>query len=210
MSKFIMVFTFFVVAVHAKGQKKIPFPVVNRPPIPCAEGGELVADYRISNDHPMVYISFIGRGKALNPLDTHLLEVGDNRQSKEDGKDYWFRLVNNSVWAISITTYGNAIGKKREMVKLPDGKFAFSVSDGLEVAIFYKIQRSDGRRIAINLGIDMFSTSWIPPGRSILFSVPRKIFRKDRELIVNFGFEWEKGQYSAPSHQVRLTTLALP
>lgn len=90
----------------ASGQARPPFPLVERPPVPCDTTGSPQADYRLSKDNPAVFISFERVGPALDPLAAHLFESGNAKISQGVGSDFWLRLRNNSVWAISLRTYG--------------------------------------------------------------------------------------------------------
>lgn len=100
------------------------------------------------------------------------------------------------------------------MIALPDGSFRFAVADGMEVAVAFDLRREDGRHIPLAPGIDFFSTSWLPPGRSLLFSVPRKALTKGRVVEVAYAYEWESGQRFSfnvePLHHVEFWAYRLP
>jgi hypothetical protein len=167
--------------------------------IPASDG-----DIRLSKDQPAIYITFEGRGKAINPMHSHLAETGETSKSKERGEDYWLRLHNNSRWAILFPTWSLYIGKKVSPYRLSDGHSVLGLSDGMEVNAMYQVVEDDGR--IVPYGGDSHSESWLPPGRSVIFSVSREHLSKGRSIYVYFNYEWESGQvYSnnlEPEHRV--------
>jgi hypothetical protein len=161
-------------------------------------------DIRISKEHPAIYITFERRGKAINPMESRMAETGEASKSKEKGDDYWLRLHNNSRWAILFPTWSLYFGKKVSPYRLPDGKSILGLSDGMEVNTKYQVVEDDGR--VVPYGGDSYSQSWLPPGRSVIFSVTRAHLSKGRSIYVYFNYEWESGQvYSnnlEPEHRV--------
>lgn len=161
------------------------------------------ADIRISKDHPSIYITFEKRGKAVNPMDSRLAETGQPSKSKEKGDDIWLRLHNNSRWAILFPTWSLYIGKNVSPYRLSDGKSVLGLADDTEVNAKYQVVEDDGKILAY--GGDSYSQSWLPPGRSVIFSVNREHLSKGRSIYVYFNYEWESGQvYSnnlSPEHR---------
>jgi hypothetical protein len=161
------------------------------------------SDIRISKEHPAIYITFERRGKAINPMKSRMAETGETSKSKEKGEDYWLRLHNNSRWAILFPTWSLYFGKKVPPYRLSDGKSILGLSDGMEVNTKYQVVEDDGR--VVPYGGDSYSQSWLPPGRSVIFSVSREHLSKGRSIYVYFNYEWESGQvYSnnlAPEHR---------
>jgi hypothetical protein len=53
---------------------------------------------------------------------------------------------------------------------------------------------------------DMYSESWLPSGRSILFSVPREQMVGNFTIYLSFNYEWEYGERTfrpdEPQHRV--------
>ncbi|MGB9181719.1 MAG: hypothetical protein WCB68_20985 [Pyrinomonadaceae bacterium] len=150
------------------------------------------SDIRLSKDHPAIYITFERRGKAINIMDSRLAETGETSKSKEKGEDIWLRLHNNSRWAILFPTWSLYFGKKVSLVRLSDGKSVLGLSDGMEVNAKYQVVEDDGR--VVPYGGDSYSESWLPPGRSIIFSVSREHLSKRRSIYIYFNYEWENGQ----------------
>jgi hypothetical protein len=158
---------------------------------------------RISKDHPAIYITFERRGKAINPMDSRLAETGENSKSKEKGEDYWLRLHNNSRWAILFPTWSLYVGKKVSPFRLSDGGSILGLSDSMEVNALYTVVEDDGR--VVPYGGDSYSQSWLPPERSVIFSVSREHLSKGRSIYIYFNYEWERGEvYSnnlSPEHR---------
>jgi hypothetical protein len=158
---------------------------------------------RISQDHPAIYITFERRGKAVNPMDSRLAETGGISKSKERGEDYWLRFHNNSRWAILFPTWSLYVGKRISLVRLSDGGSVLGLSEGMEVNARYTVVEDDGR--IVPYGGDSYSQSWLPPGRSIIFSVSREHLSKGRSIYIYFNYEWERGEvYSnnlSPEHR---------
>jgi hypothetical protein len=161
------------------------------------------SDVRISKDKPGIYITFERLGKAINPMDARMAETGESSKSKEKGNDVWLRLHNNTRWAIGFPTLSLYLGKKLSPYRLPNGRNSFGLGDGMEVNVVYRVLESDGR--VVPYGSDNSSSSLLPPGRSIIFSVRRDHLSKGRSIYVEFEYEWEFGQvYSnnlAPVHR---------
>jgi hypothetical protein len=161
-------------------------------------------DIRLSKDHPAIYITFERRGRAINPMDSRLAETGETSKSQEKGEDFWLRLHNNSRWAILFPTWSFYLGKMVSPYRLSIGKSILGLSDGMEVNAKYHVEEDDGKLVPY--GGDTYSQSWLPPGRSIIFSVSREHLSKGRSIYVYFNYEWESGQvYSnnlAPEHRV--------
>jgi len=145
-----------------------------------------------SKEYPIVYITFERFGKAINPMDTRMAETGEPSKSKEKGEDVWLRLHNNSQWAITFATDSMYLGKRISPYRSSDGSSILGLNDGTEVSIQYQIEEEDGRRVPY--GSDMSFASWLPPGRSVLFSVRRDHLSKNRSIFISFNYEWEKGQ----------------
>lgn len=160
-------------------------------------------DIRISKDHPAIYLTFERRGKAINPMGSRLAEAGETSKSKEKGEDYWLRLHNNSRWAILFPTWSLYVGKRVSPIRLSDGGSVLGLSDDMEVNARYTVVEDDSR--IVPYGGDSYSQSWLPPGRSVIFSVSREHLLKGRSIYIYFNYEWERGEvYSnnlSPEHR---------
>src|SRR6266446_3324711 len=76
-------------------------------------------DVRIDKNNPGVYLTFERLGKAVNPLDTRLMEPSNGSKAKDKGDDVWLRLHNNTCWSIQLLTFSMYLPKERK----PNEKF---------------------------------------------------------------------------------------
>ncbi len=163
-------------------------------------------DARIDKDRPGVYLTFDHFGKAVNPLDMRFIEPIDASNSKQPGKDVWLRLHNNMRWPIQILTFSMYLPKRRAGEKPADWiRRARYLANDTEIGVDYHVQEKDGR--CQPSPFDSFSVSRIPPGVSVIFSVPRETLSTDRSIFVNFNYEWEEDESNStrpnePEHRV--------
>ena len=150
-------------------------------------------DARIEKGKPSVYISFERFAKAINPLETRMIEPSGTGKSKEKGNDVWLRLHNNTCWPIQLTTLSSYLPKERK----PNEKLIDYLKRGLylendsEISLFYVVEEKDGRRV--RSFIDSFFSSRLPAGVSVLFSVAREdlSIAKERSIFVSYNYPWE-------------------
>lgn len=171
-------------------------------------------DVHISKDHPTVYITFERFGKAINPLDLPLAETSETSRSKAKGNDIWLRLHNNTRWAIRFITWSMYMGKGASPKERLTGEgSSFKLSDGMEVSLAYGVDEPDGRSVRYTV-IDNYTHSWLPPDRSVIFSVSRPHLSKGRTIYVGFNYEWESERAYAegnePAHLARFYGNNLP
>jgi hypothetical protein len=163
-------------------------------------------DARIDKNNPGVYLTFERLGKAVNPLDTRLMEPSDASNSKQKGSDVWLRLHNNTCWPIQLLTFSMYLPKKRPDERPADWiKRARYLENNTEISIAYDVQEKDGRRHFSPF--DSFSVSRIPSGASVIFSVAREDLSKERSIFVDFNYEWEEDERGStrtnePQHRV--------
>jgi hypothetical protein len=152
---------------------------------------------------PIIYLSFEKFGEAIDPLAEREAEAGESSRSKKKGRDVWLRLHNNSKFAISFRTDSLYLGKRVSTYQFSDGSKILSLVNDAEVSMQYNVEEKDGRAVPHNL--DSSWTSWLAPGRSVLFSVRRDHLSNGRMIYVDFNYDWEKGDvYSnnlAPVHR---------
>ena len=146
-------------------------------------------DVRILKDHPAVYITFERFGKSVDIINARIAESGEASKPIEKGEDIRLRLHNNTRWAIEFPTWSMYIGKKDSLYRLSDGSNVFGLNDDQQVNVLYRVLESDGRYVPY--GGDSFSHSWLPPGRSIIFSVNRNHLSNSRSIYVLFNYERE-------------------
>jgi hypothetical protein len=151
-----------------------------------------------------VYLTFERFGKALDPSQSRIAETQvATSESKKKGNDVWLRLHNNTRWSIAFRTWSYYFGKITKPYRPGEGS-SFRLTDGMEVNTIYAVIESDGRRVPASS--DTYNVSWLPPGRSVIFSVRREDLLHDRFIYVGFNYEWEMKDKSPgngePSHRV--------
>jgi hypothetical protein len=106
---------------------------------------------------------------------------------RAEGDLVWFRLRNNSRWAINLRIENP--GSTLVSLQLANGRMVNALADAAIVSPEYIIEQPD------SVGAGQYwctsSPSWIAPSSSILFSVPRQDFRLASRLSVRFSYEWE-------------------
>jgi hypothetical protein len=164
-------------------------------------------DVRIDKTNPGVYLTFERLGKAVNPLDTRLMEPSDTAKSKQKGSDVWLRLHNNTCWTIQILTFSMYLPKRKLDEKPIDWiKRAGYLENGAEISLDYDVEEKDGQRHFSPF--DSFSVSRIPPGVSVIFSVAREDLSNERSIFIDFNYSWEVDERGStrtnePQHRVR-------
>jgi len=166
----------------------------------------------LSEDKPRVYITFEREGGA-KPATTRLASTGASKEEPDEQADestqaVWLRLNNNTRWAINFPTESLYIGPKTIPMRLCNGRGALGLSTGMEVNARYEVEaisgyesvRTSNGGITINSPrdvpklpminrSDVFSTSWLPAGGSVIFTVPREHLGKRLAIYINFNYE---------------------
>lgn len=163
-----------------------------------------------------IFVTFAGYGQVLNPLDQRMGESGEAKREISikagPNSDVWLRLHNNTRWAITFRTNSMYIGRKPELYKRMDGKSVPALGEDMQISIQYGLAEENGTPIPS--GIDMAWVSLLPPGRSILFSVPRDALNLRRKVYVEFRYEWEDDpsslSQSRVEHRVVVDSYILP
>ena len=109
----------------------------------------------------------------------------------------WLRLRNNSHWAISFRTENQAA-----IVvpwRLSDGRLVNALADGLPVTPEYVIENVTDHGRAESWCTS--AHSWLAPGVSAIFSIPREYMKPVGRLKISFTYEWE-GPGKEPEHRV--------
>jgi hypothetical protein len=114
----------------------------------------------------------------------------------------WLRLHNDTKWAISFRTEQPYDGAGATAFALGDGRVVYGLADNLEVAPEYFIEHATDRVTTVGRGWCTSVASWLPPGRSVLFSFPRESIKPWEQLYVRFTYEWEQSE-NEPEHQVK-------
>jgi hypothetical protein len=128
----------------------------------------------VDANKPAVFISFLHSGE-VEPLETGV------------GNRYlWFRLTNNSRWAIWLKMSG-----------VPK-----SYGDA---GLFYTIESKEDGKIKIDSRCHVCSVNPVRASGSVVFSIPADYASKDVRLRIEYSFAWERdkemegGSYSAHS-----------
>jgi hypothetical protein len=170
--------------------------------VPC----DASKDARIDKTNPGVYLTFERLGKAINPLDTRLMEPSTTSNTKQKGDDVWLRLHNNTCWTIQLRTFSMYLPKRKPDEKPVDWiERAGYLENGSEISVPFDVEEKDGRRHFSPF--DSFSISRIQSGVSVIFSVVRDNLSKEHSIFVNFNYAWEVGERgftrtNEPQHRV--------
>lgn len=188
-----------------------PFEVVEPPSLEVGFD-PILGDFRLDRDQPTIFLAYVGRGAETDLGSVRFLEQREVSQSRHPGKYVWLRIVNNSIWAISLTTLGTSTGATPEMVQTDEGTYSFAIADGSEIAPVYLVEEKSGKVRAI--GSDSRGVSWLPSGRSAIFSVQPAYLKRGRTVVIQFNYRWEsdKGRLRSrePSHRVEFDSRSLP
>lgn len=185
---------------------------------PRADKGDVL----LSKDKPTVYITFERAGER-KPL-----------YASESNQGVWLRLHNNTRWAVNFCTVGMSIGPKIAPLYLSDGRSVAGLRDGVEVIMCHGVEVVDRYEskatpeggIVIDESVEVpnppvgynrghvFSSAWLPPGGSVIFSVPREHLAKRLAIYITFNYEWEYGartfRSDEPEHRVYFRASDLP
>ena len=127
-----------------------------------------------------VEISFESRGALLDLKNLRLAESGTPPPMEATGDDYLLRLSNHAPFAIAVPTQSSYLAQPLEPVPVSPTSYAFAARDGVVAAILF--EGFDGR---YGFG-DLSGVSFLPPGRSLLFPVPKRYLKRDRLIFIEF------------------------
>jgi hypothetical protein len=125
-------------------------------------------------------------GVTVNPLDQRFAEAGSMPQAHNSGKDPWLRLTNNSGHVIAFRTYSTYIKPPLRWFDLPNGTKVIALEEGMEIALPFRVESRRGSEVDFASGGDMFWESFLPTGRSVLFSVPAAALKRERKVFVEY------------------------
>jgi hypothetical protein len=132
---------------------------------------------------PGVYITFLRAGK-IEPLQTGVSD-----------KYLWFRITNNTRWAILL-----------EMSGVPK---AYG-----DASLYFTIVESKGGKIRIDSRCHVCTVNPVGPGRSLVFSIPSDYATRETFLLLNYSFAWERDNEneggSSSTHAVEFYFRHLP
>ncbi len=126
-------------------------------------------------------------------------ESGVPQASNLPGDGYWFLIRNESPRIIKFNTFSTYMGKPpSEWYPLGKGVRVPALDDGLEVSIVYGLLDKAGEGIRYT-GVDFSWQSYLPPGRSVLFSVEQDHLKAAESLFVDFT---DAEQPQSPTYRV--------
>lgn len=142
-----------------------------------------------------VEITLEQRGALLDPGGLRLVETGEPDRPLPAGSDYWLRLSNRSPFLLALHTQSMYISQPPELTPIGQNRSVFAVEDGGRLVLLF--EGYDGR-----YGFGDFSgVSYLPSGRSVLFQVPERYLRKDREIHVDFLAYTKEGGEAERAHR---------
>lgn len=160
---------------------------------------------RLTKGKPSVYITFERRGKRA-PL-----------ESGESNEGVWLRLHNNTRWEISFCAFGvpevyGEAGVYYEVEKIP-----FQESGGSYAQTMQGDTPARRENIEPPIGYrkgHVCHVYKLPPGKSIVFSVPREHLAENLAIKVAFNYGWEESEDIIsglePQHSVYFYATSLP
>ena len=130
--------------------------------------------------------------------------------SGESQDGVWLSIHNNTRGAISLSTESLYVGSKVVPLKLQSGKDVLGLRNAVEVSVRYFVEQENGPKVTaaadntvavdenvgyqrrlLGPGGDVFSTSWIPSGNTILVSLPKEHLARGYRISIPFNYEWE-------------------
>lgn len=160
---------------------------------------------RLVKDKPSVYITFERKGKR-EPLD-----------AGEGNEGIWLRLHNNTRWNISFCASGvpkeyGEVGMYYEVEEIPFQESGGSYAQATQEETLAKREKREippGHRIG-----HVCHVYKLPPGKSIVFSVPREHLAENLAIKVAFNYGWENPEDiitgREPEHSVYFYASNLP
>jgi hypothetical protein len=194
------------------------------------------ADILFSKGKPTIYLTFEDAGK-FRLKSAKIAADGSNQETQGTAKAedavpiVRLRLHNNTCWAIGFPTDSLYVGPKMTPLRLSDGRGVLGLREGIEVNARYEVEAAAGEKLVKSPGhrlsiipvkakppvirrSDMFSISWLPPGRSVIFVVPREHLAENLRVYVPYNYEWETSESDfgsgEPEHRVYFHASDLP
>jgi hypothetical protein len=149
---------------------------------------------RVKSDKPTVYLEYIC----------------------QDKKSVYFRMYNNTIWHILVTT--GELYPPKTQIKLQNGVNTYAAPNDRAISLHYRVE--NWALPGENVKIPQIAyphggfSNWIASQDSILFSVPIEYLRKDLQVYVRFNYEWETNKrgntINDPEHRVYFRGIDLP
>lgn len=168
---------------------------------------------RILKDKPTVYITFVRFGKR---------EPGD---TNETGEGVWLRVHNNTRWSLAFDGAGvfsrnnNVVALYYGVERVPESRpIVYRIIPPLPQGSPFDppqvhTQPSKKPEVDKYINCDVPPGNWrtidvvsppilLPPGKSMIFSVPRETLCKNLMLYIEYNYAWEKWGVDEPQHRV--------
>lgn len=112
----------------------------------------------------------------------------------EGDEGIWLRLHNNTRWSIKL-----------DMNDVPSEEYG-------DADLFYEVVADE--KVVVDMRCHVCSSDRVPPGESLLFSVPQEHLAKGRAIRIRFTYEWEEDENRStsgePQHHVSFYSSKLP
>lgn len=149
--------------------------------------------------------------------------------AERDSEDFWFRLHNNTVWAMTFRAENNGVPQKR--LKLSDGRIVEALENKAISTPRYQLELNKQKEWSVIELInsseknatnsqnssslapriewsDIYTINWLPSNTYTLFKIPKKYFSTNLVMSVNYNYQWEmiRGiatESYSPNHKVQ-------
>ena len=175
----------------------------------------------LSPAKPTVHITFVKFGKR------------EPRHSSESSEGVWLRVHNNTKWPLTFFGFGKFVNEREDEIVFYGVEEVIERGDLInrdpppvvdppppgsppepEVATKPTTQVPDYKecvRAPDDWGIDVVSPITVPPGRSMIFSVPREALCRNLIIYIKYNYSWEQSEkYNEPEHRVYFAGSQLP
>ena len=147
-----------------------------------------------------VFIRFSHFGEPVDLAEIHLAETGRPNKSlvhrtEKEATGIWLRLRNNSRLPIQFSTDSIYLPTDARCgYRTSTNKFFNGLCESSEIGIRFSVLDAKGN--PVRYGFDFGGLSMLPPGTSVLFSLPRELLDEGRSIVIRYDFlnEGDKGK----------------
>lgn len=141
-----------------------------------------------------IFVRFEHYGDMASPGDLKIMESGEASKSavtkpEQDANAAWLRLSNESPLPIEIPTQSLYLSKCSYTG--PDGGVLPGLCNNQEISLWFGLQNKRGKPIPY--GFDFGSSAMLLPNTSVLFALPREIFKDGN--AVRFSYKFQKDDH---------------
>jgi hypothetical protein len=146
------------------------------------------------NFKKQVFITFEHYGDMTDPGEQIMVESDEPNKSKvkksaEDANAIWLRLHNDSPLPIKIPTQSMYLPNPKCFYEFSNGMKILGLCDNREISIWHGLESKNGKPIPY--GFDFGSSAILLPKTSVLFAVPREIFKSGKAIRFSYTFQKE-------------------